>query len=251
MKLQRLVCVVGGAFTFALFGAGIVACSGDDTNPAAPVADSGPDSTADSGPGGQDGSTSDANGSQSDTGTTDAADAGCDKMPTLHAAGSAGPYCPFIDGGEGSNCAADQLCCLDETNDLLNGSCQTTTACPTPTAFFFQCSGPSNCNIPSATVDGGADGGDAGNGGDVAADDASAPQMVCCGFGPAPTVEGACPSYDLESDLSATVCASTCTGLGDGGSNALIICDTATGECPAGLTCTPFRTHGAELGFCM
>ena len=246
-----MVCVVGGALVFGFAGLGVVACSGDDTNPAAPVVDSGPDSTTSSG---QDGSTSDANGSVPDTGSDTGADAGadgsCDKQPTLHAAGSGGPYCPFIDGGEGENCAANQLCCLNDTNDLLNGSCQTTTACPSATSFVFQCSGPSNCNTAGAgTADGGDDAGE--DGGDASTDSGAPTSMVCCGLGPVPTVEGACPSYDLESDLSATVCATTCTGLGDGGAAALIICDTATGECPSGTTCVPFRVHGAELGYCM
>jgi hypothetical protein len=126
---------------------------------------------------------------------------------------------------------------------MLNSSCQTASACPTQTAFYFQCSGASNCNPASTTGDGGADGGDAST-------DAGAP-MVCCGVGPTPTVTASCPSYDLESDLSATVCAPTCAGLGDGGSAALIICDAVTGACPSGMTCTAFRSHGSDLGFCM
>lgn len=248
MSVCRVICLVGGAFTFGLLAAGAVGCSGDDTNPAAPVADSGSDGTT--GPG-QDGAAADANGSSSDAGTTTDAgrDSSCDKQPSLHPAGSGGPYCPFIDGGgEGANCAAGQLCCIDEASGLENGSCQTVSACPAQTAFFFQCSGPSNCNLASgATGDGGADGGDAG---DASVEDAGAP-MVCCGFGPTPTVTPSCPAYDLESDLSATACATACSGIGDGGSNALIICDTATGECPGGMTCTPFRARGSDLGFCM
>jgi len=248
MKRLMMVWAVGGAFTLGLAALGVVACSGDDSNPSSPGVDSG---SGDGSMSGQDGSVADASGS-TDTGpgpAADGGDAGCDKKPSLHAAGSSGPYCPFIDGGnEGANCAASQLCCLDQTSSLLNGSCQTASSCPAPTAFYFQCSGPSNCNTGSgATTDAGDDGGD---GGDASVPDAG-PSMVCCGIGPAPSSTSGCPSYDLESDLSSTVCATSCAGLGDGGAAALIICDTATGECPAGMTCTPFRTHGADLGFCM
>jgi hypothetical protein len=234
-------------FTIPLGCMALTACAGDDSNPALPGTDSGAgDATAS---GSSSGGSSSGSSSGSLDGSTDSGHhfdgGGCDKQPTLHAAGSAGPYCPFIDGGEGSNCASDQLCCLDEvTSDNLVGSCETTGTCAAPTTFYFQCSGPSNCSAPSAQNDAGLDGGDA------AAGDAGAQSAVCCGIGPAPQVTTGCPSYDLETDLSATVCATSCAGLDDGGA-ALIICDTATGECPAGMTCTPFRTHGSELGYCM
>jgi hypothetical protein len=243
MKRQAMVSVLG-TFTFGFALLGLVGCSGDDSDGATPASDAGP-GTKDGSIASQDGAANDANTNDSASPTTDGGhDAGCDKAPSLHPAGSAGPYCPFIDGGEGANCAADQLCCLAEQTDLLNGSCQSASTCPTTTAFVFQCSGPSNCG-GGATTDGGVDGGDAG-----ATDAAAAPSMLCCGIGPAPTVDGTCPAADLETSLSSTVCATSCNGLGDGGANALVICDTTTGECPAGMTCTPFRTHGSELGYC-
>jgi hypothetical protein len=234
----------------------LAGCSGDDTNSLSGAGDASADATTGgSSSGGVDSGTDSGVDAAASSGSNEDAAASCDKAPTLHAAGNAGPYCPFIDGGDkGANCQANALCCVNEVNDELDSYCLPTGSCPTTVDAYFQCSGPSNCNVAAPSADGGStDGGDAGteDGGTVDAGDAgsTAVPLFCCGLGERPRVEGACPSYDLESDLSATVCEPSCDRP-DGGPG-LIICDSTSGsECPTGMTCTPFRAHGSQLGFC-
>jgi len=88
MKRQAMVSVLG-TFTFGFALLGLVGCSGDDSDGATPASDAGP-GTKDGSIASQDGAANDANTNDSASPTTDGGhDAGCDKAPSLHPAGSA------------------------------------------------------------------------------------------------------------------------------------------------------------------
>jgi len=199
--------------------AGALGCSsgggdntGDDSG-TTPAKDSG--AKADTG-------TPDDSGSNADTGPID--DGGtteggpCTKPGTLHPpsadAGGKTLFCPFsgADGGKDVYCnPSTQHCCEPSKG---TSTCSPTASTCAMGDIDWQCGDPKDCG---------------GN-------------KVCCGTG-AFVSSGSPQCANYATGFKGTHCAASCTAM------EIEVC-TSTSECPMGKTCTPFSTHGAQVGAC-
>lgn len=148
------------------------------------------------------------------------ADSGCSTPSTLHPpsadAGTRNLYCPFsgVDGGSAMYCnAATQHCC--EPSGTGTAACQpTATACATGDTDW-QCEDP-GVDCPAA--------------------------HVCCATGTLVIASSpVCGNY--ASGFHGTHCATSCT-------TAEVRMCTSTAQCPAGMTCVPFKAKGNSVGGC-
>jgi hypothetical protein len=162
---------------------------------------------------------------QTDSGPADDAfvgdDAGCSAPSTLHPpsmTSSSNIYCPFgmlPDGGHSLYCnASSQHCCEPTAGTSM---CSPTATPCGATDLDWQCQDP-GADCPGS--------------------------MHCCGTGT--LVLASSPSCgNFASHFTGTHCAASCaTGT------EIVMCTNDT-ECPTGQHCTPFRTHGAQVGGCM
>jgi len=161
----------------------------------------------------------------------------CGKAATLHAeTADGGLYCPFseVDGGPTQYCSgATPFCCAPKctttpcttapstcaANTVTGGA--TGSGCPVAMSYVYECEGPLDCA-------------------------SSAKGHVCCAAGTVALVAPTCSvgqSY-VSGNAVGTTCETACA------SGESMICDQATGECPSGMTCTPTKLHGNQIGFC-
>ena len=158
-----------------------------------------------------------ADGTAGNDGSDDASDAGSDAPPLQDAA------CAKLfptDGSSlfcpfqqvGNQCQPTQECC---TPAIGTSTCAAKgTACPADAAVV-QCEGKLDCDQPT--------------------------NLICCGAATLVTSDAGCMT---PSTFTGTYCRTTCQ------SGELIICSRPE-ECPAGKTCTPFKTHAINFGACL
>jgi hypothetical protein len=144
-------------------------------------------------------------------------DAGCSAPSTLHpphAGSTATIYCPFGMGDAGASLYCDhgtQHCCEPSSG---TATCEPSATPCAGTAVDWQCQDPGDC--PSG--------------------------QVCCGMGTLVLGTTGCGNY--ASGFHGTRCATSCAAMTE-----IQMC-TSDAECTGGTTCTPFRTHGAQVGGC-
>jgi hypothetical protein len=182
-------------------------------------------------------------GSGGTAGSADGGGVDCGKAATLHTEKpEGGLYCPFSEVGDGGivycsgktpyccapKCPATGPCSVPPSScepDTVTGGA-TGTGCPTAGSYVYECEGPLDCANNK-------------NG------------KVCCAAGTVNLVAPSCSvgqSY-VSSNEVGTTCETTCAA------GESIVCDTNTptaGDpgCPSGMTCTPTKLHGSQIGMC-
>jgi hypothetical protein len=223
MKLTKIALMLGSGV--AVIAAGILsgACSSSSGGSGTTTQDSGMTMTEDSSMAAEDAG-------------TDA----CGNSPSLHPTSleaGGGVYCPF--GGPASettlycgagDAAADKFCCISGEvgttypPSVCQASCSFTATSGNTT---IQCEDPAT-DCPTGNI--------------------------CCG-GAEKTIalDTSCSYYKLSDWVytkceATAACAGTATAPATGAEFQLC---TGPTECPAGKTCTPFKSKGVDLGFCM
>lgn len=141
----------------------------------------------------------------------------CGLTPTLHE--NKPLRCPNA-GASSTNCPAAQRCCQPPVD--AGGPSTCTANCPPApdggpfAGVIWECQDPAHC----AALGGG----------------------VCCGVGTT-ELDGVC-GYMRSRTFRGTTCKAACA------TNEFIVCEDA-GHCPNGLTCTPIKARGAQLGACL
>ncbi len=171
-----------------------------------------------SGVGGGAGSGGGAAGTSGSAGTAGGAGAGCPSPSQLHPAPSGTTVtlsCPFsgVDGGAAVSCQPEsQHCCQSGST----GGCQPLATACASSAVDWQCAD------PAADCQGG---------------------IPCCGTGTL-VLGASAQCANIASGFKGTHCAAACTA------GEIVMC-TSSSECPTGMTCIPFLTHGNQVGGCM
>jgi hypothetical protein len=166
-----------------------------------------------------------------DAGGAGAEDGSC-KPLKLRAPPDAGIPCPRSkdDGGTELHCArGSEVCCVVRAADAGRSTCDPGPACPAEDTLWA-CASPEDCA-------------------------SSAAGKTCClavsGIGP----DKVCPAYRATTGRPATRCveATACTGTVDAAKlpdTLYVVCATQA-DCPAGMTCTPIRALGIDMGLCL
>jgi len=153
---------------------------------------------------------------------TGVADAGtdantCGTAPALHPEAAPGVYCPFTATGK-TICAAGEQCCEPPTaTGQLSVCAPGGSGCGVTNALVWQCEDAIDCT-------------------------GSAAGPICCGAG-AVVLDATC-GFHRGTAFTGSHCATSCTAA------EVHICETQA-QCPAGTTCTPFKTNGLALGACL
>ncbi len=141
----------------------------------------------------------------------------CGTPPALHPEATPGVYCPFTAAGK-SVCAAGEQCCEPPAaSGQLSVCAPGGTACGVTGALVWRCEDALDCAGNAATP-------------------------VCCGSG-AVVLDATC-GFHRGSAFTGSHCAASC------GAAEVQICESAA-QCPAGKTCTPFKTNGLAMGVCL
>ncbi len=141
----------------------------------------------------------------------------CGTSPALHPEATPGVYCPFTAAGP-AICAAGQQCCEPPLGSGQSSVCAPSgTACGVAGSRVWRCEDALDC---------------AG----------SAAGPVCCGVG-AIVLDATC-GFHRGTAFTGSHCAASCAA------GEITICESAA-QCPAGKTCTPFKTDGLAMGVCL
>jgi hypothetical protein len=156
------------------------------------------------------------------TACTGPADAGtdastCGTTPALHPEAAPGVYCPFTATGATTCAAGDQCCEPPAANGQVSVCAAAGTGCGVTNALVWQCEDALDCA-------------------------ASAAGPVCCGVG-AVTLDATC-GFHRGTGFTGSHCAASCAA------GEVHVCE-AQAQCPAGTTCTPFKTNGLAMGACL
>jgi hypothetical protein len=155
-------------------------------------------------------------GSGNDAYVASGNDAGCTAPGTLHAPPTGTTmtlYCPFSGTPAVSCDPSTQHCCEGTTTGSASSCSPTATPCAAGQIDW-------QCEDPVADCTG---------------------ATHCCGIGTFMLGGTGCANY--ASHFTGTHCASACA------SGEITMC-TNDNECPAGQHCTPFKTHGNQVGAC-
>jgi hypothetical protein len=233
MSTLRLLASVGALSV--VFGA--AACSSGQP------ADEGHTSSGAGGSGGSDATTAVDGTTAGSSGGGPEMDAGAQPHPPLDAGGGCKPLkirappdagipCPRskVDGGTLLHCArGSEVCCVVRGEDGGPSTCDPGLTCPAQDTLWA-CASPEDCA-------------------------SSAAGPTCCLAAGALGPDRVCPIYRTTLGRPRTSCvgATACTGTVDAAKvpETLYVVCSVQADCPAGMTCTPIRALGIDLGLCL